>query len=385
MKKSIKLSIAMALMMGASAGINAVAPQTASAEISDKFRMEVNGYRSYNHDSDCVGYTYVDKNGRHKDNYWSGYTRLVLTYNVDKNTTFRTRLHSDYENVGDFLEAQNTNGAYFDQAYLELKDRPAKMTYTLGKKGAYMGQGMVYNSSGNLTGAAVQLGNWWEPNNVAIYYGDRKNGDRIKAINASLGVAKDAKISVVYLDATKSTSYTNVIPTTFNTAGKDYDVVEGTSTRVYEAGRVYDNLRVNGRDTYRRNQILSFGTNIKLPGVTVVGEYARNLSGEIATNNNLKGWYVELYTGPTSDMTSGLPVQKPGTNVWSLKYQDIGTRATYVHNTTFVDGMKGWRLNYGHTFKKGISADIAWGRYQDKATKEKNKDIVVAEVCYKFR
>ena len=46
----------MALMMGATAGINTVAPSTASAEISDKFRMEVNGVTSYYHDTDALYY-----------------------------------------------------------------------------------------------------------------------------------------------------------------------------------------------------------------------------------------------------------------------------------------------------------------------------------------
>ena len=55
MKKSVKLSIAMALMMGATAGINTVAPSTASAEISDKFRMEINGVTSYIHNKDALG------------------------------------------------------------------------------------------------------------------------------------------------------------------------------------------------------------------------------------------------------------------------------------------------------------------------------------------
>ncbi|MBR1693994.1 MAG: hypothetical protein IJ709_01120 [Selenomonas sp.] len=161
MKKSIQLSIAMALMMGATAGINAVAPSTASAEISDKVRMEVNGYHSYTIDNGRVGYNYYDKYGNRKNNFWGGYTRLVLQYNLDKNTRLQARLHSNYENVGDFMKNQNETGAYFDQSFLEFKDRPAKMTYTIGKKGAYMGQAMLYNSIDNLPGGSVQWGNWW--------------------------------------------------------------------------------------------------------------------------------------------------------------------------------------------------------------------------------
>ena len=373
MKKSIKLSIAMALMMGATAGINAVAPSTASAEISDKFRMEVNGYHSYTIDNGRVGYNYYDKNGNRKNNFWGGYTRLVLQYNLDKNTRLQARLHSNYENVGDFMKNQNETGAYFDQSFLEFKDRPAKMTYTIGKKGAYMGQGMVYNSSGNLTGGSVQWGNWWEPNNFAVYYGDRSNGDRVKAVNGNVGLAKNVVLSATYVNATKSIA-TNEKYYTYNDAGTK------RSTHYYNS-----NI-----GKYTRNRILSFGVKAKLPEFTIVGEYAHNMNGSIAAANALKGWYVEVYTGPTNDATSGMPVQKPGTNMWSLKYQDIGYNATYVHNTTFYDDRKGFRLNYGHTFKKGLSADIAIGRYKNKGVYSKNRkgdmeNIIVAEVCYKFR
>ena len=87
-------------------------------------------------------------------------------------------------------------------------------------------------------------------------------------------------------------------------------------------------------------------------------------------------------------MTSGLPLQKPGTSVWSLKYQDIGANSTVAHNLTFIDNVRGFRLTYGHTFRKGLAGDIAWGRYKEKFTKQsKNSwdNIIVGEVSFKFK
>ena len=383
MKKSAKLSLAMALLAGATTGLYTIAPpQEASAEISDKFRMEINGYQQYVVDNDGVGFKYYDSNGKRKSNYWSNQTRLVISYHLDKNVKMQARLHNNYDNVGDFMKNQNDTGAFFDQTFLEIKDPVAKTTYTIGKKGAYMGQGMVYNSTGNLTGVAVQVGDWWAPNNIAVYYGDRKNGDRIKAVNGHVGLGKKVDFSVLYLDAVKSRSYFTPY-TDVNTKGKTYHKVG--SSRVYDNTRAYTNYALNGEGTYRKLHILSYGTKVKFPEVTLVGEYSHNLNGEGLDHDTLKGWYAELYTGPTTDMTSGLPLCKPGTNVWSLKYQDIGKNSVYTHNPTFVDDMKGWRLTYGHTFRKGLSTDIAWGHYERKSTGEKNRDIYVAELAYKFR
>jgi hypothetical protein len=75
-----------------------------------------------------------------------------------------------------------------------------------------------------------------------------------------------------------------------------------------------------------------------------------------------------------------------------LKYQDVGANSVDSHNTTFYDDARGWRLNYGHTFKKGLSADIAVARMKDKGGNDYKdnhngewKTAVVAEVSYKFR
>ena len=50
MKKSAKLSLTLALMMGITGGVQLMDTNTASAEISDKFRLELNGVTSYFHD-----------------------------------------------------------------------------------------------------------------------------------------------------------------------------------------------------------------------------------------------------------------------------------------------------------------------------------------------
>ena len=357
MKKSIKLSIAMALMMGATAGINAVAPSTASAEISDKFRMELNGIISNYSDKDNLnGYTPTTKDGHYKRNHWNNYTRLQLDYFIDKDTKVTARLHSDFDGVADNVKNTNTKHAYFDQSYVQHKFKKANITTILGKKGSYMGQGMVYNSSGNLTGVQVSFGNWYDPQCLQLIYGDRDGGDRIFAVNATKDVVKNWQMSATYLRATSE----------------------------YAA------------DRYNEYRIWSVGTKVKFPGITIQGEYARNTSDKMraadAVSAARKGWYIEAFTGPTSDTTSGLPLQKPGTQIWSLKYQDLGKGAQYVHNPTFYDDARGWRLTYGYTIKKGLSCDFALARMQDKGLSNykdpangKWKTAFLAELVFKLR
>ena len=162
MKKSAKLSLALALMMGTTAGVQ-VMTNNASAEVSDKFRMELNGVSSYFHDTDKVyyGQTRTDNTGLGKG--WNNYTRVQLTYNVDKDVQAVARLHSNYDNAGDFAANKNTSGAYFDQSYIKYNDRKNNLHYIVGKKGMTLGQSMVYNSTGNLTGVQVSYGNFWDP------------------------------------------------------------------------------------------------------------------------------------------------------------------------------------------------------------------------------
>jgi len=420
MKKSAKVSLAMALMLGLSAGAQMVAPQNASAEISDKFRLELNGVYGYRHDPHGIlGYAPNDKNGRQKDNYWNNYTRVVLSYNIDKNVSFHTRLHSGYDAYSDYVKNTNEKGTFFDQTYMQLKmPKAAKvpMTLVVGKKGGYMGQGMVFNSTGNLTGGQLSFGNWWEPTNATIYYGDRESGDRLMALDADLGIAKNLQLSFLYAydkasASSASTNSNSYIQLTKSDLAKldDYynkryekDIKKGMSEEAAKkdaADYAYQKVDVkNGktstsyknRDKYYRNEIISFGMKAKTPGITFQGEYAHNLNGASSNIDAArKGWYVEAFTGPTSDMTSGLPVCKPGTNVWSVKYQDLGKRATISHNPTFVDDYKGWRITYGHTFKKGLAADISVGRMKDKGSdgydKGKWSNLVVAEMSFKLR
>ena len=162
MKKSAKLSLALALMMGTTAGVNMVAPSSASAEISDKFRMEINGYCQYSWNPSQLGMndTYKSDGTR---GYWTHMTRLQLNYYQDKNTMFQARLHSGYDSIVKNVKNSNESGAYFDQSFLQVKDRKANVIYTLGKKGAYLGQGLIHNSTGNITGGQISFGNWYDP------------------------------------------------------------------------------------------------------------------------------------------------------------------------------------------------------------------------------
>ena len=382
MKKSVKLSIAMALMMGATAGINTVAPSTASAEISDKFRMEVNGVVGYVYNKDYLGgYAKNDANGNNlSSGYWNSYNRLVLNYFADKNVTLRTRLHSGYDTLGNYYANENTSGAYFDQSYIDIKDPKANVTYTVGKFGAVLGQTMIYNSTGNHTGAKISLGNWYDPQSLQLWYVNKKSGQKMIAVQATKELFKNFQMTATYL---KHTSSNAKLDTNYYTTTEGKKV---TTKKEYRNTNQYTDI-----------EDWDVGFKYKLPGVTIVGEYAQNIGSSErvyakARSTDKRAFFVEVYTGPTSDMTSGLPLQKPGTNVWSLKYQDIGANAVGSHNTTFYDDARGWRLNYGHTFKKGLAGDIAVARMQDKGgnassdpANGKWKTAVVAELSYKFR
>ncbi|MBE6091853.1 MAG: hypothetical protein E7201_01525 [Selenomonas ruminantium] len=382
MKKSVKLSIAMALMMGATAGINTVAPSTASAEISDKFRMEVNGVVGYVYNKDYLGgYAKNDANGNNlSSGYWNSYNRLVLNYFADKNVTLHTRLHSGYDTLGNYYANENTSGAYFDQSYIDIKDPKANVTYTVGKFGAVLGQTMIYNSTGNHTGAKISLGNWYDPQSLQLWYVNKKSGQKMIAVQATKELFKNFQMTATYL---KHTSSNAKLDTNYYTTTEGKKV---TTKKEYRNTNQYTDI-----------EDWDVGFKYKLPGVTIVGEYAQNIGSSErvyakARSTDKRAFFVEVYTGPTSDMTSGLPLQKPGTNVWSLKYQDIGANAVGSHNTTFYDDARGWRLNYGHTFKKGLAGDIAIARMQDKGgnassdpANGKWKTAVVAELSYKFR
>lgn len=409
MKKSAKVSLALALMMGVVGGAQIANMNTASAEISDKFRMEMNGvisYKSVNDTSSLDSYSpKKTKTGEASHHYWSNYYRVVLNYYQDKNVSAQFRLHSGYDTAADY--ARNTNyqvkgyGAqygsdyngkmYMDRAYIQIKDPVAKTTYVIGKSGSYMGQGMVFNSTGNHTGASVQIGNWWEPNNIGFYWWDGSSGKREHAVNAQVGIAKNVKLTALYFDAsTSKNEKTELVPKLkWNKRTKQHEPVldKETGLPLYEYKTTYP-------DSAHHSHILSWGLNAKMPAVTLVGEYAHNLVGSNVSygdkkmSGDRKAWYVEAYTGPTSDMTSGLPLQKPGTSVWSLKYQDIGANSTVAHNPTFIDNVRGFRLTYGHTFRKGLSGDIAWGRYKEKYVNQKKNswdNIIVGEVSFKFK
>ena len=114
MKKSAKLSLTMALMMGVTAGAQM---GTASAEIADNFKMEVNGVTSYFHDTDKAYYGQKRTDNTSLGKGWNNYTRVVFKYKVDNQLSATARLHSNYDNAGDYAANTNDKGAYFDQSY----------------------------------------------------------------------------------------------------------------------------------------------------------------------------------------------------------------------------------------------------------------------------
>lgn len=380
MKKSAKLSLALALMMGTTAGVQ-VMTNNASAEVSDKFRMELNGVSSYFHDTDKVyyGQTRTDNTGLGKG--WNNYTRVQLTYNVDKDVQAVARLHSNYDNAGDFAANKNTSGAYFDQSYIKYNDRKNNLHYIVGKKGMTLGQSMVYNSTGNLTGVQVSYGNFWDPTCFQLTYGDAKGGNRVWSAQLTKSTSKATAINATYVRG----------ETLYNTGKYSLNANNGNITQL------------TGKTKRETDSFVDFGAKVKFHGVTMVGEWSRNQS-----NYNQKGkyldkmagdrqaWFIEFYTGPTNDFGSGLPVQKVGTHAFSVRWQDVGRYGTYVHNNTFYDGKKGLRLDYGVTVKKGLSVDFVYGRMQAKENygygnsghkiqKGDWSNIFVAALNYKFR
>ena len=386
MKKSAKLSLALALMMGTTAGVQ-VMTNNASAEVSDKFRMELNGVSSYFHDTDKVyyGQTRTDNTGLGKG--WNNYTRVQLTYNVDKDVQAVARLHSNYDNAGDFAANKNTSGAYFDQSYIKYNDRKNNLHYIVGKKGMTLGQSMVYNSTGNLTGVQVSYGNFWDPTCFQLTYGDAKGGNRVWSAQLTQATSKATSFNATYVRG--ETLYQKTTPATDRNGNLQFNN-DGT-------------VKFNYTGTAKRetDSFVDFGAKVKFHGVTMVGEWSRNQA-----NYNQKGkyldkmagerqaWFIEFYTGPTNDFGSGLPVQKVGTHAFSVRWQDVGRYGTYVHNNTFYDGKKGLRLDYGVTVKKGLSVDFVYGRMQAKNGVKGNgnyvqkgdwSNIFVAALNYKFR
>lgn len=376
MKKSAKLSLALALMMGTTAGVQ-VMTNNASAEVSDKFRMELNGVSSYFHDTDKVyyGQTRTDNTGLGKG--WNNYTRVQLTYNVDKDVQAVARLHSNYDNAGDFAANKNTSGAYFDQSYIKYSDRKNNLHYIVGKKGMTLGQSMVYNSTGNLTGVQVSYGNFWDPTCFQLTYGDAKGGNRVWSAQLTQATSKATSFNATYVRGERI----------YNDGKYSLNASNGSITQAA------------GKTERRTDSFVDFGGKVKFHGVTMVGEWSRNQSyknqgGYVLKDADRKAWFVELYTGPTNDFGSGLPVQKVGTHVFSVRWQDVGRNGTYVHNNTFYDGKKGLRLDYGVTVKKGLSVDFVYGRMQAKNGVKGNgnyvqkgdwSNIFVAAINYKFR
>lgn len=379
MKKSAKLSLALALLMGTTAGVQ-VMTNTASAEVSDNLRVEVNGVTSFFHDTDKVyyGQTRVDNTGLGKG--WNNYTRVQFTYDVDKDMRLVARLHSNYDNAGDYAKNKNESGAYFDQSYLQYNDKKNNLHYIVGKKGMTLGQSMVYNSTGNLTGVQVSYGNFWDPTCFQLTYGDNKDGSRVMSAQLTQSLSKATSINATYV------------------RGDNVYSKETTKQYVDKNGNVKTNTTVT--NTMGKDIFVDFGAKIKMHGVTFVGEYAKNYSDytrkakDPAVNGQDHAWFIEAYTGPTNDFGSGLPVQKVGTHAFSVRYQDVGRYGTYVHNNTFYDGKRGFRFDYGMTIKKGLAVDFVYGRMQAKDNAYGNghsvqkgdwSNIYVVALNYKFR
>lgn len=368
MKKSMKMAIAMALVTGVTAGSTALT-NTASAEISDNFRLEVNGVSSFFHDTDKVYYGQTRTDGTGLGKGWNNYTRVQFTYKIDKDTRLVARLHSNYDNAGDFAANKNTYGSYFDQSFIQFDDPKSNLHFIIGKKGMTLGQSMVYNSTGNLTGIQVSYGNFWDPTCLQLTYGDAngvaKGGNRVISAQLTQEVAKNVSMNATW--------------------------IRGESQ--YNMGSTSKPNYIKQNDNF-----IDFGAKATMPGISLVGEWAKNnahmTQHGAQDSKNKRGWFLEAFTGPTNDFGSGLPVQKVGTHVFSVRYQDLGKYGSYVHNNTFYDGKRGIRFDYGMTIKKGMSIDFVYGRMKAKNNASGNghsvkegdwSNIFVAALNYKFR
>ena len=258
MKKSAKISLAMALMVGATTGLYTIAPpQEASAEISDKFRLEVNGIISHVSDnSNLGGFAPENVYDKKSEHYWSNYTRLQLQYHESKNIKYQFRLHSGYESYS--TNKGSASDAYFDQSFIEIKDPKAKMVYTIGKKGAYLGQGLIHNSTGNLTGAQVSFGNWYDPTCLQLIAGSKKNGSHFFAANFTHQVTKPWQLSLTYIhhDVRNDNYY-------------ELNTSRTGNAELYDGSKVYYNN--NKVDKYHKLHLLSIGSQVKVKPFTVQG------------------------------------------------------------------------------------------------------------------
>lgn len=400
MTKSKKLALSLALMMGATVGAQAIDTNNAEAYVSDKFRLEVNGVYSYFHDPAGDYYTTLNtmavgnkasggdgtitktnkNDAKHVQNGWNNYTRVVFRYDVDKNTKFFARLHSGYDLYSDGYN-YDKNSSYFDQGYFTFKDPVANVTYLIGKRGMTLGQSMVYNGTGNQTGVQITFGNWWDPNNLMLFWGDRKNGNRIMGAQGYFSPVKNLQLGAAYFraDVSKCKTYN---------LDKDGNVIKPSdkTTKVAFTHYDYDN---------KRDNFVDLTAKYKFHGCTLVGEWARNTSGNaqyVTRDDSDRAWFVELYTGPTNDFGSELPNQKVGTHVFSMRWQNIGRNGTVVHNNTFYNDMKGLRLDYGYVFKKGMSVDLVYGRMKYRGagstvwtSKGDYNNIIVGSLSFKLK
>ncbi|WP_196594172.1 hypothetical protein [Pectinatus sottacetonis] len=352
MKKHIPIALILSII--SIANFNHVSAAMAPKDL----KITLDGVESYYSDPDTLN-TYAPPSvfkDRKTKNYFDNYTRLGIKYKIDDTNYIVTRIHSGYDEEGNAAPNTNDNGAYFDQAYLKHIDRKNNMTYIIGKTGAYLGQGMVYNSSGNLNGGSITYGAYWKPTCISAYYGNKNGGQTLKALNIDKEVAPNIRATATYIN--------------------------------YK-------IPISKINNYVTDNIYDIGINAKLHNVTLVSEYAYNSKTEPVKTpymgDKYKGYYVELYTGPTTDMTGEMPLQKIGTQVFSLRYQNIGDYSSISPTVGFYPGYKGWRFDFGRTIAKGISADIAYYRMQKKGPEYntnfvsgKNKNLIVGEIAYKF-
>lgn len=345
---------------------------------ANDIKINVDGVWSFVHDPGQIGYTSYKTDGKPASNYYDSYARITMKGKFDENFSFQTRLHSGYYDVGDSLSAGPTkdkNGdlkyestsTYFDQAFISYRKPDSQFRITAGMQGMYMGQGLVWDATGNFDGISAHYGDWWKHGNtVNIYYGDRKTGESVKAIDVTSWVSPKIQLSAMYVNFTANGNPYYNTPMYYN--------VPGTK------GPIAGIPTITGYNT-ANDKIFALGTQVKMGPVTLVAEKSHNTKEKKSDLAN--GYYAEAYTGPTADFTSGLPLEKVGTSVTALTYQDIGKYSVEFPEPSLFQGKKGASITYGQVLAKGLAGDIQLAAMENKDT-HKNSKLVKAELAFKF-
>lgn len=322
-KKSIVLMLA-AMSLG-------VAAPTSAASVSD-IRVNIDGVYSWYNDHDHASNFAPDGNS---ERYTNSYTRVRFKVKLDDKFSYTARLHSGYYNTSDYY-IQDDVKTYFDQNFITYRNSAENYAVEVGKTGAFLGQGLMYDAMGNMDGVKVTFGNYWDKGSqLQLIYGDKQKGNAFRAIDYTSWVTPDLQLSGTYL--------------------------------YYQPNKYrWSNYDKKSQRYLTRNsphRYFSIGAKAKLGTTTFVVERSHNEN--VNNSNDANGFVAQLYTGPTSDFTN-LPYSKVGTESAVLTYQNIGYNSVVSPVSGWYSDKRGWRIGYGKVIAPGLAASIELGTYDKK-------------------